>query len=64
MYNLFGIIKLERVLILQMPPPPRRQKPNATIILENCSYLEKVLQKFEKSFPLVCTACQDESIDI
>ena len=46
-----------------MPPPPRMPKPNATFILKSV-VIQKMIQKFEKSFPLVCRGCRDESIDI
>ena len=44
--------------------PPRMHKPNATIILKKLQLIQKIIPKFEKSLPLVCWACQNESINI
>ena len=46
-----------------MPPPPRMPKPNVNIILKSV-VIQKMIQKLEKSFLLVCRACRDESINI
>ena len=56
---------LERVLIRTNAtlPSPRMPKRNAIIILKSVVIRKKIL-KFKKSFPLVCRACRDESIDI
>ena len=42
--------------------PPRLHKPSVTIFLKIRNQFE--IPKFEKSFPLVCRACQVKSIDI
>ena len=48
-----------------MPPLSRMDRPNATsYYLKKNVVNSKIIPKFEKSFPLVCRACQDESIDV
>ena len=48
-----------------MPPPPCLHNPNATIILKFYNYvIRKNIPKFEKSFPLVCRACQAKAFDM
>ena len=46
-----------------MPPPYHVPKPNATFIIKSV-VIQNMITKLKKSFPLVCRACRDESIDI